>query len=355
MRGEISRAWSRLESETPRSSAPRISQLRVHADSGKNIWASLDSATRQVGMFLEVDSGQIPPISRYPSTSVFRTFSSLKGQVTKITIKLEDNDCRSVFGELCEDVVRHCLAASDQRQTVLKLVDRLRLWEELFRKGRPGVLGMQKQNGLHGELLFLEQLLSLTSQNQAIESWKGPFQDPHDFHIGRCHVEIKTTCMEIEGRGDDQTSIVRISGLRQLDSTGLAALYLWVYRLAQTRSPDSRSLADVVANLEARLDEPPTRQRFQDLLLGVGYLRSHEDEHYKIRRYEVKGTNVFGISDAFPCLTSAEVPAAVVEADYVLDLGKVDAEFGSSEQQVFHEVEAALKAEADSLDDTREL
>src|SRR5439155_9457885 len=111
------------------------------------------------------------------------------------TMLLERPDFRGVFAEMCTDVLRCCrLAGGDEHRAVEKLVDRLGAWKELFRGSGPQPLGDEEQLGLYGELLFLEELITRNIQPaSAVDAWKGPLKDPHDFHLGSVHVEVKTT------------------------------------------------------------------------------------------------------------------------------------------------------------------
>jgi hypothetical protein len=58
------------------------------------------------------------------------------------------------------------------------------------------LLSTQAEVGLVGELLFLEFLIDKLGPEKAVDSWKGPLSEEHDFVFPEVHVEVKTTVSE---------------------------------------------------------------------------------------------------------------------------------------------------------------
>src|SRR6185295_5802854 len=54
------------------------------------------------------------------------------------------------------------------------------------------LLGIERQIGLLGELLFLKRLLD-AGEAAALSSWVGPSGEPHDFRTAQREFEVKTT------------------------------------------------------------------------------------------------------------------------------------------------------------------
>lgn len=314
-------AWARLESENLGKAG--VFQLRIFGESSLNLFGVLELPERRVGIQLQVPSRLIPAVGEYPSTAGFRTRSERIASTTRIVVLLEVQEFRGVFGEMCIDVLRACLrAGSDETKAVHALVDRLIAWKELFRGSGPIPLPEREQMGLFGELTFLETLLDRSvPAATALEGWRGPFHDPHDFHLGSVHVEVKATASMDPG-------VTQISSLEQLDPAGTQALFLWHYRFQTATDGSGRTLRGLVEKLRVRLEAagPHIRAAFDDCLLKIRYLDLHAAEHYDLIGLGLCQTRTLRICHGFPGLTHESVPAPVRAARYDLSVDMVSSE-----------------------------
>jgi hypothetical protein len=312
-------AWSRLEGDNLGSAG--VFQLRIHAESGLDLFAVVELPERKVGVKLEVSSEMVPTGGPLPSGGGFkiRAERAAAGR-TRILILLERSEFREVFGEMCGDVVRWCLlAGKSEAKAVANLAERLFTWRDLFQGQGPLPLNEREQLGLHGELLFLESLLDRNvAPDRALSAWKGPLRDPHDFHLGSNHVEVKTT---VSGK----SAVVHIAGMRQLDPGTAENLFLWHYRMEGRDRTTGRTLAEQVQRLRARFGGAPMRALLDDRLLRSRYLDSHAAEHYDTFPFTLSREQCHSVDARFPTLTRGNVPQAVVEARYELDLDRVSA------------------------------
>jgi len=104
--------------------------------------------------------------------------------------------------------------------------------------------------GLYGELSFIEAALNKgLAPLDVINSWQGPLGTNQDFLFGPKALETKTTT-------GNEINNVRITNIRQLDSTGLQALFLARYAF-DFRQGAGRTLPQLVAVIKHALSAVP--------------------------------------------------------------------------------------------------
>jgi hypothetical protein len=126
-----------------------------------------------------------------------------------------------------------------------------------------GGLSIEKQIGLFGELLVLEQLL-LTGGPSTVAAWTGPMGEAHDFRIQGCEFEVKTTT---GGR-----RIHSINGLHQAVSSSGSSLSFLSIQLAKAGQGEGESLPELISRLGKSLEcDREARSSFFSLLREVRY------------------------------------------------------------------------------------
>ena len=168
--------------------------------------------------------------------------------------------------------------------------------------------------GLYGELVFIESGLAAGISGQAlIDSWQGPLGANQDFLFGPVAVEVKATT------GMDANR-VRISNIRQLDSTGLANLFLARHAF-DFRRGSGRTLSELATSLRAVLSAVSLdlADSLAARLLAAGYVDSLPSEYgdwgFTPRRFDA-----FQVVNSFPRLIEADLPAGVSEVAFTIDL-----------------------------------
>lgn len=314
-------AWSRLEAAHPGGNG--VFRLRILAETALDLFAIVELPESKVGLQMEVASSSASMIRDWASGSGFRTSVRKSGGRSTITTLLEIPGFRGVFGEMSVDVLKWCvLAGRDEGLAVRRLAERLRTWKELFSGGIPRPLSDDEQVGLFGELSFLAKLLDRSvSPSRAVPGWRGPLGDPHDFHLGQVHIEVKATLCGGEG-------VVRVNGLQQLDPSGTRSLYLWHCRI-QTDQEGGQTLRNLVEVLRSRLlaEDAELRVQFDDRLLKAGYMEVHAPDHYDERRLAVVRERPLRVDDGFPSLTRRTVPVQILDARYGLAVDQVPERF----------------------------
>ena len=165
----------------------------------------------------------------------------------------------------------------------------------------PAELVEQMQElGLFGELLVLNHLIGSISEHRAVDSWRGPAREEHDFGLGDFDIEVKTTLSEDRSH--------RISTLTQLQPSPARGLWLVSVQL-MTRGVGGTTLAESIEQTANRLSDPLLRARFADRLTGVGW--DPEQAHLYVRRFAQRGAVLaFGITDEFPAITAHRLGSA---------------------------------------------
>lgn len=234
----------------------------------------------------------------------------------QLEISLSDENLEEVFIRMCYDLLRYSENAEDDKIALKNFYRRYRQWQNLFENGKSGLLTVQEQHGLMGELLFLRsQIIEMRrSLNELVEGWYGPFNEHQDFSYSDKWYEIKTVM--------EQAEKVQISSLEQLSR--LDAGELVIYRFSKTSGVSDNfdlnkfTLNGLVKNLFLLLAEDfLVTQKFESLLLQAGYI---EREEYDEQSYKLMETMSFEVDDEFPRLVKDRLPCAILSATYSLDI-----------------------------------
>jgi putative PD-(D/E)XK family protein DUF4420 len=212
-------------------------------------------------------------------------------------------DLDEIFTGLCADVL--LTVEREPVRPVRALYEVLERWRSLFQTSS-STLGPDQLAGLFGELIILTRLLSLDPS--ASDFWKGPGGNRHDFVVGNCSIEAKTSTTA-EGRR------IRVHGADQLSTPAGGSLDLAWIRLEQV-AVGGTSVVDLVdtachvaddqADLLTRLSE-------------VGY-RVADADRYRDLRFTVAEELWYAVDERFPRVDPAAVPAEVLDVDYTLEL-----------------------------------
>ncbi len=222
-----------------------------------------------------------------------------------LVLSLEDSARRDLFTAICADVVA-AAASAERNQALQHFLERLNAWRRFLRDRRDG-LSRGEVTGLIGELAVLERLLTIDSGSLA--SWQSPADGLHDFQTGGHALEVKTSL--------GPSSVITISRLDQLDTTGLSQLNLLHVRLIE--SPTGRNLREIISAVSDLLPDNRTRHAFENALLWRGLLPG-DDAARSTPRVQLRSIDGYAISDEFPRLIRAGLPLAITDATYTLEV-----------------------------------
>ena len=219
---------------------------------------------------------------------------------------------RELFERMAMDIVRTVSASigGDERALFQIFLSRIRAWQSFMEKPEDGLLSLESQIGLIGELVTLEQLLGLLPDPVAtVEAWRGPLDGVQDFFLGHGSIEVKATA-------SPHGFPAKISSLEQLDQTVRSPVLLAAVRL--TVQASGLTLPGWVDRLRSVLETGPARPLFENRLLQARYFDGNRDA-YTVAFSHV-ATRLIELADDFPCLIRSLVHPAVLQAKYEVDL-----------------------------------
>lgn len=225
-----------------------------------------------------------------------------------IALLLEDATRSDLFTTICSDVIGYANAA-DPVHALRLVMERLEAWRQFLRSVSGG---MKREDavGLIGELIILETLLS--RDPQLLRTWRAPENGLHDFENSGHAIEVKTTL----GPGWRVT----VSTLDQLDIAGLEQLDLIQVRLFETAAGET--LGQLIERITSLLADETERRALSNALLQRGL--APDDYHARRSlRVAVQQVTTYPVVADFPQLRRHDLPKAIIDARYVLDLAQL--------------------------------
>lgn len=261
-------------------------------------------------MALEVASSSLPPEAEYPRSTGFEVqpqpLGTGRASKVRLLLKVTDRRFTEIFRSLAEDLISELQTAENEPAAVQAFLARLTSWQEFLRKYGPAGLTDEEQRGLFGELTLLRLLVNTSGSVAAVSAWKGCEGAIHDFQLPGGAIEVKTTL-------SSTPHTFRVSNVRQLDGTGIPALFLCLLNL-QIDQTTGASLPSLIGDLRT-LVGVAAASAFERCLRQAGYLDIHE-EMYARRRYICHSTRFFHVLSGFPAIIESIVPAGVEKITY---------------------------------------
>lgn len=259
--------------------------------SGQHDYFWIVSEKSEPGLLLRLTPGteEIKPLPKMRNLDVaYRETGGGKALV----LLLRDEEQRELFASLCQDIVRAGEEASDNDGALRRSVRRTLRWHHLLRGGKSGLLSIEEQRGLVGELEFLKRLAGLLGPRAAIEAWKGPAGSSKDFELNRCLVEVKAK------RGAAKP-FVQISSEDQLSDVDGCRLFLLVSSVDAAIKPNGLTLTDHVMVMDKLFGaaDPEAYSLWEEAIFAAGF---SFDDDYSDRRWSVGKGIEFEVIDGFP-------------------------------------------------------
>lgn len=268
------------------------------------------SGQAEPGLLLRLakDTPELKPIPTLRALEL--AYRNVAGHKSLVLL-LKDDEQRELFGSLCNDIVKAAELASDNRDALNRTIRRTLRWHHLLRGGKSGLLTLEEQRGLLGELQFLLHLIDIVGPRAAIEAWKGPLGSSKDFELDGCLVEVKA-------RRGAAKPFVQISSEDQLSDVDGCRLFLLVSAIDAVVKPNGLTLTDHVLEVEKlyALLDPDAYALWEEAIMSTGF---DFDDDYSDRRWTVGKSLHFEVVDGFPRIANPP-PAGVSGVRYSINL-----------------------------------
>jgi hypothetical protein len=226
-------------------------------------------------------------------------------EATYVDLSCTEPDLYSEFDDVIMDVLDSVQDDDKPGGRALQTVAR---WRRLFRSRLMRGLGAQAKRGLFAELSVLLALVE-ADKEFAVEQWRGPLREPHDF-------EAPARCLEVKALGSAGDEVV-IHGFEQLDAHDGRPLDLVLLTIVE--DPDGATVGDLVERLRARVS---SRADLHSRLTAAGWQLETDvpDTDY----LSVQEVLRIPVDEMVPrlipaTLTSGMVPDGITAVTYCLD------------------------------------
>lgn len=237
---------------------------------------------------------------------------------------------KDLFKILCTDILEHILPSKTSTEVEKALHRRLQHWRKFFQSRSPEGLSRDEYIGLFGELEFFEKCLQRGVSLQVLsDAWQGPLQANQDFLFGKAAVEVKSVTANDAGT-------VNIANTRQLDDTGLSALFL-CHVAYDFREGTGRILTSLIQSVRGLLaNGPDALATFEDRLLAAGYVEP-EISPFAGYGFTERQRSYFKVRNGFPRILESDLDQGVSDVYYTVNLSACSA-FTISEAELLNAV-----------------
>lgn len=233
-----------------------------------------------------------------------------------LSFDLENNNYSNIFYTFCSDMVNSLSELNDEKKELDYLKSRFNNWKKMFQNITSKELSEEKEQGLFGELFFLyKYMIPKYGVEKSISCWAGPMKFNKDFSVDDTWYEVKTSSVN--------STSVKIPSISQLDSEN--AGFLSIIKVEKMSPEFNGKLSSVLLLIQAIMSDI-TSIELQDSFLnkiieyGIG-----PENNYCSRRYDVKNTYIYKVSDEFPRLTKKSIRFNEIEdASYVLSISGLE-------------------------------
>lgn len=314
---KIERLWEELETE-PMAPTGWLARLANPQPTRYSFHVAFEQKSRARALLFPAEGVPLPHRTQWPECAgLDLQMVIVKGQ-RHLALKLRDPTTADVFSVVAEDLAARLVNVTDAGGALSTVFNQLGRWQLFLTASRDG-LGAERQRGLYGELLLIATALApRIGMVAATDAWKGSSGAHQDFQVPRGAIEVKASAAK-------QPTTVRITSERQLDETGVGALFLHVYVLderdvAGATSTPGESLAMLVARIRGEVSRDViAAARFEDKLLLAGWLDQHASR-YENRRWTIRSHSTFRVSTDFPRVVERGLPVGIGDVSYELDL-----------------------------------
>lgn len=300
--------WAELELTTPPGTTGRVIR-RVMPDARCDLFLGLEKPSNLRMLLMPVAEVSIDAVHELPTSRGVMARIARPGDHgadASVELVLVDPRAADIFTALAVDLANAAADADDEASAVTALVDRLHRWQRFLEESGPAGLEPERQRGLFAEVWLIRHvLLGVFGSAVSVDAWTGPSRASHDFQFGPGAIEVKATASKQDQR-------LRIASERQLDATGVEALFVFHLSLDAHRE-SGVSLPALIDDVRGQLGTEGLA--FEDRLFDAGYLDAHR-HLYENPGYTVRESNFFRVTGAFPRIVESDLRPGVGDVRY---------------------------------------
>jgi len=308
----------------------------IKLESLEDIWESLNFSGKSEFEFRRIDNVSIPEINiglnskfnrcmllELPSEHKVDFQTMAKKNLTLsffkdtgyIVLELTDSDYFDLFNDLIISIYSYIYELKDVDEYSKIFIQMFYKWSEFFDDKASDKLSLESIKGIFGELFVLKNLIEKSDSfklNDTLNSWRGLYDEAHDFVFEDKNVEVKTK--------DISHLAVKISSEYQLEEEldkGLELLVLSV-DIDYVKGDSLRSMVDYIKDL--------TVNKMGDFSIVLTALAQKNISMSNIYQYDnyrflVNEQTIYDCrKEGFPRLTKINTPNAIANIRYTLQL-----------------------------------
>ena len=234
-----------------------------------------------------------------------------------LCILLNDDYFNDLFDELILSVYSKIYQISSPEKYSQEFINHFIKWNAFFENKEFGILSPQEVKGLYGELVYLKELLLSPDMDvdEILRSWKGPYNEVHDFIFDFKDFEVKTV--------SDTENYVRVSSEFQLECQNGKELFLSVITISN--NDDGKNIKDLINEIRIiNYDKCGDNSIFLNALLQKG-ISIYNMDVYDQFRYKLVNLICYDCNkENFPKLISGKIPKEICKVTYNLQLNLID-------------------------------
>lgn len=317
MRNKVLEIWKVLESENELDFVKRL----YTTDSNINVYCIYQSIDKYFGIALSYPENikvNLTPFSTIvePLVEIY-VDTSFPGH-NLLCAKIKNHDKINEFSYLCENIIQNIISQPSISEAVKTFGNALLRWKNLFEQTNNKGLSKEEQQGLYGELRFLQKCLAAKQEDhyETIQNYVGTNHALRDFQGKDWAVEVKTTTT-------NNPQVITINGERQLDDSMIDELYLYHCSI-EASNQSGESLPELVNEIRKQLEsEVAAYSLFNAKLFEAGYHQYHESI-YNARRYKIRKDNFYRVNDKFPRIKESELREGVGNVKYTISISSFE-------------------------------
>jgi len=235
-----------------------------------------------------------------------------------IVLELTDRFYNSFFVDLVVSLYYRIKDVSNDNDSARSFISLIQYWSDFLRAKKGKMLSTVAIKGMYGELIYLEYLLVNINLpiDDKLNSWKGPYDDNHDFHFDEKNAEIKTKTIA--------SNEVHISSEYQLEGVAGKNLELVVISVEDV-SVNGDNLSSVLNRIRKYVLDKNGDISIISEALNKKNIQFSTVDIYDSHMFRLKTFEVFNCDDLdFPKLTSTSIGDSLRKVSYRLILKDLD-------------------------------